>query len=553
VADTVFFNGAETAVAGFHDGVRSRVLDTTTSALTTQHEAMHARIFRETPDGQLHAAFCAALQKKLVAEEIEEAVRGSATRFFDTSRAAQESFATYLSIRVFSESEGERLVSELVPEYRAYFDNLSNLIDPVVRSTYLQFLVAWNFAVAVFSSPLLERFPNMDCAEVVTLSDDEHPDLRFGKLIRAFSRDDFLTLSATFRDIASAACVENGLDPFDIEDDQAWEDLSKDEGTRSAASTVEEALSDALLGWLRGWAPFTLLHGPRLKRAIKGFEKHAHGKIGLDMKAWSDSGAGKASFADQIHFEAMSASQSRIVNSRFARVALGDRSQLSEDLLDRAGSIAVYSSCPPLVNQTRWFVFAWSVSVTDDPNVAPFFFREFDRDDVLAFLQRWLNRREDGRSAPDLRSIVIAVEGGADLRRILDDVGGMLWGRPEISDRLCWYWWGALYDVYSLSVGRPFLTSTIFTENVAGETDLSKIRDANYNGMVLKILGWPEERGAGIFVRALPMHSMAPILVLEQQLIAAGRLEDMPDEMASGYAYIAGEAFYAARSLWAEY
>lgn len=206
-----YFNEVGSVVAGFHDGVRSRVIDTgMPDALVTQHEAMHARIFRETPDGQVHAAYCITLEEGHFSGRHKEAITASAIRFFEASRTAQESFATYLSVKLFYQEDEPEILKRLTPEYVGYFSILSDILDPLLKSTYLQFIAAWNLAVCVFSSPLVERFPRLNTTKIVALKDDEHPDGRLSALIEWLKNEDLTSLFQSSTRSRSAPATSMG-------------------------------------------------------------------------------------------------------------------------------------------------------------------------------------------------------------------------------------------------------------------------------------------------------------------------------------------------------
>jgi hypothetical protein len=75
------------------------------------------------------------------------------------------------------------------------------------------------------------------------------------------------------------------------------------------------------------------------------------------------------------------------------------------------------------------------------------FFAEFDREDVMEFLTRWLARLDDGVPAPRLRAVVIALSRAEDLGQLLIQTDCFLWRHTQIFEQLCWYWRGRLHDV----------------------------------------------------------------------------------------------------------
>ena len=134
------------------------------------HEMEHGKIFRETPDGNIASAFSVALERHTVDEAILSSLNASLEILCEASRRPHEAFATYLSVKVMPSNDVGALMAKLTPEYEAYFGLLAGLLDRKIKTTFLQYLVAWNCAVIVFSSPLIERLYHIDLRAPLVLT-----------------------------------------------------------------------------------------------------------------------------------------------------------------------------------------------------------------------------------------------------------------------------------------------------------------------------------------------------------------------------------------------
>jgi len=88
---------------------------------------MHERIFRETPDGQIHAAYCGAIDLDSVTGETRDVVERSLDVFIENARLPHEAFATYLSVKALPATVEPLLLAELSTEYLGYRPSLRKL------------------------------------------------------------------------------------------------------------------------------------------------------------------------------------------------------------------------------------------------------------------------------------------------------------------------------------------------------------------------------------------------------------------------------------------
>ena len=545
-------------IGGFHDGLRARVIESSRqSPLVSIHEAMHGRIFRETPDGQLHAAYCQAVEQNSVNRRVADPVAASSRIFFEASRLPQESFATYLSVKALPSDQESNALAELAPEYRRYFRLIADIVDPNFSSSQLQFLIGWNCAVAVFSSPLLERFDSLDMSIPITLCEDEHPQVRFERLLESLVSADFEGLRVRLELAAREACRKNEMSPWDIFSEQAWLAVTFQNGAfNESPMLVELALSDSLREWLLTVLPFTFLHGGRLQAAFANYEQTMRLKLGISTTPWGRTELAGENVTDHDLAEAVHASDSRIVNAEVFRLRQIDSGILrSSVLFEDAASIAIYSASPPDRNLQWWSIFAWPKNGDDGPETPPGFFAEFQRSDVVSFLAAWKRRKDTGASLPRIRAIVIAIEGPLEFMETMTETEFILWKHEEFFDRLCWYVWGRFFEIYRMLSGKDkhLLAGRIDTDKKVLELIARPFEWTNYNGLVLKLLHVGEEPGTGLFMRAFPMQFAGPIMRFEQRLISDGKLGMMPFEMLERFGPIVKEALYAAQSLWCEY
>ena len=553
------FNVEYQALAGFHDGVRTRVVDSAArNALILLHESMHGRIFRETPDGQIHAAYCKAVEQKHLTGQVARAVAESSQTFFEASRVPHEAFATYLSCKALPPADQTAASGQLTPQYTEYFRLLSEVIDLSFRSTHLQFLVAWNCAVAVFSSPLLERFPSLDMNVPIHLSEDEHPGYRFEALLKTLRQTSFDVLNPLLEQTARTACAQAGLTYWNIFSEAAWHEATFPNGKMTNEPVkIEIALSDLLREWLLKSVPFTFLHGSCLQAAFKKYPESLKRQLNFSSYQWANMEIDGAVYDAELVAVAATESTSRIVNSRsYPLRCLDDLASRTEALLRESSSIAIYSACPPQRNMTHWAIFAWGKGLAIDSFEAPYFFAEFPRTDVLTFLRRWIDAREWEHDVPHLRILLIAVQDALELIRIMKDIGPTLSTDYETCSRLCWYWWGRAFDIYPIfaSRQRELLLGEVHTyesEDKRPRQPLTVLDEPV--GLIVRLLHFGKEARTGLIMRALSHYSGSAIHGIESALLADERLKRMPSEMVERFLPLVKEALYGAQSLWREY
>jgi hypothetical protein len=549
------------AIAGFHDGVCARVLDSATlSPLVSLHEAMHGRIFRETPDGQIHAGYCLAVEHRLLSGPALEAATQSSQRFFESARLPHESFATYLSIKSLPAAEESTQLQQLTPEYIEYFKLLSECIDGVFPTSHLQFLIAWNFAAAIFSSPLLERFDTLDVNLPVDLLPDESPHHRFDLLLRQFVRADRWHLRQKLEIAAREMCAQSGLRYWDIFSENAWMEALYFDGRISEAPVLlEMKLSKLLQDWLRSTVSFTVLQGPRLAAAFARYAASLHTKLNLQPCIAVSQDSDQRRIQSDIIRTAASESQSRIINSGFySPHRLDDLPGRTEELLRKLSAISIYSDCPPGRNLTHWSILGWARQATDAreaPEFLPELLARFRSSDVLSFLTEWMDRRARGVAVPELRAIIVAIRGPAEYEQLLEKLRPILDVDVDLYSRLCWYCWGGFMEMHqALANSRgPLFFGDLYEESYRELLNRNALDALSYNGLVIKVLQVGEKTRRGLFMKALPMQSAASLSSSQDVWVQTGVIEPASHEMLDKLVPLTSEVIEVARTFWREY
>jgi hypothetical protein len=555
------------AVAGFHDGLRARVGDhAAQGSLISFHEGIHGRIFRETPDGQIHAALLWAMQSGELAGQSLDAVTRSTAAMIEAARLPHEAFATYLSVKTLPfETEG-RSLRQLAPEYVDYFRLLSELLDYHFTSSQLQFVVAWNAAMCIFSSPFLERIPALDWSEPVRLSEDEHPASRFEALLKAIRQAELKGLRPRLEQAARAECLKRRARVWNLYSESAWLAATGSTAKKAGvALAVEEALAAPLRDWLQSLVPFTFLRGARLQSAARRFAPSLRARL---IPSWRrpficSAGEGVTASEDlhRVRNVAADASESRIINTNVHRLeVLHDLPAQTEFLLKGCSSIAIASACPPKRHLTHWSISAWSSGLPVDSNTFPSFSAEFDRADVVRFLTTWVALKMAGEPVPHLRGIVLGIQGKEDMARIIRETDYLPFLPYDLATKVCWYAWSGFlqsYDVGTdvgdkvLMAQMPANASPALLESK--EKFLASIRSFEYEGLTLKLVHVGERLGTGLFMRAFPLPAAATIAPFELSLMESGKLDVMSPPMLAHFAPVADWAFHAVQTFWDEY
>jgi hypothetical protein len=528
--------------------------------LVSLHESMHGRIFRETPDGQLHAGYCLAVEQRLLSGPALEAVTKSSQTFFEASRLAHESFATYLSVKALPAAEESTYREQLTPEYMEYFNRLADNIDAFFPTSHLQFLLAWNFAVVVFSSPLIERFHTLDVSLPIELSPDENPGYRFESLLKQFGQSNRYHLKQQLEKLARETCAQRGLHYWDIFSEDAWMEAVLCGGSISAAPAfLEMRLSELLQERLLSIVPFTVLRGSRLAAAFATYANSSRMKLNFQRRVLANLGSDQERLHNEVLRAAAYESQSRIANSEcYSPQLLDDLPGRTEDLLRRFPCISIYSDCPPGRNLTHWSILGWvrqAKSSGGQFGFVPEFLAQFRSSDVLVFLQEWMDRKARGVAVPELGAIIIAVRGPTEYAPLLENLGPILDENEDLRSKLCWYCWEGFMEMHYELAGAqaPLLFGNLHEEAYREVADRHPRDTLTYNGLVVKTLQVGEKARQGVFMRALPMQSAASLSTFQDLWFQAGKLEPASVEVHEKLVPLTREVIEVARTFWREY
>jgi hypothetical protein len=137
-------------ILGWHDGLRTTVrLDAVASQMVASHESVHANLFTSTPDGSLARICLWAHGQGPRAGTLGDLIGA----YFETCRVAHESAATYLGIQLqMTEDQRSAGLQAFTQEYRDYYRNYAEIIDPICKSTFLRHVFGKAIAFAIFAS-----------------------------------------------------------------------------------------------------------------------------------------------------------------------------------------------------------------------------------------------------------------------------------------------------------------------------------------------------------------------------------------------------------------
>lgn len=538
-------------IAGYYDGTRSRIHDSAlASPIVSIHESIHQRIFKETPDGQIHSLFVIYLENKSLKEEDRKVITKSLEIFIESSRLPHEAFATYLSIKNMPPDIESDLLLQHSKEYQSYYKIISDVIDKHYKCSYLQYLIVWNLAILIFSSPLLERLESIDIRIPVNLSEDENSTIRFNLLMNKLKLVDYNALTEKLILSAKKSCDLYKFKYWDILSETEWEKALYDKNIDSVL--IENDLSITIQDWLISISPFAYLIDNRLIGAYEKFKKTLSEKFHIETELLSRDYSERTIRND--FKDASDSAKSRIINStplyNPQKVAIDD----IDAVLNEVSSFSIYSLSPHLQSSDLNFHFR---SNKKDASII----LRVEKDTAISFLKKWMKKKQLKEQCPLLDSIILATENHVDFIRDLAADNYFLVNNKELSSKLCWYWWGDITDVYSLSL----IDGAIMYIGEIHSTKINDIKKENANEYIKKILGEYNEivirlieykigsESVGLLVRAYPFRVSSVLSRYEDKLINQNKVIRMPEEMIINYTPMASEALHAAQLLWPEY
>jgi hypothetical protein len=224
------------AVAGFHSilSISLDALSLAQNPTITFHETLHERILMRTPDGFTHLRLKHLSVTPTVSEETRTWARSWCREIERNSAVAHESIATYCAIKQSDLHEHQSAIEALSPPYRAWYQSLANLIDPVFPASYVQYLIGWFIAELCFSTSLPERIASVDLDTAIALENQERPNWRLERILERLTAEAMTGLLGAVQ--ASTTT--------DIQREEVWE---------SVPIPVRKELDGKLSKVIRGW------------------------------------------------------------------------------------------------------------------------------------------------------------------------------------------------------------------------------------------------------------------------------------------------------------
>jgi hypothetical protein len=230
------------SIAGFHDFEKAHVTSKNAeNKIVMTHEALHDRLITETPFGTIQF-----LINRIVAKSKNPNASKSLLVLIDelfiSSKITHEIYATYLSIKTYPLEEHKELLELHPNEYQNYYGELSEIIDPIFHSTYLQYLIGSKIIEICFASRLQERLINLPLNKNITIKDSEKPDVRFRLIIKLLTDDYLNSLLTNLVDVVNESKEKINLpNNFNIQSESDWLSISLNQA-RVLENTIEDSL-----------------------------------------------------------------------------------------------------------------------------------------------------------------------------------------------------------------------------------------------------------------------------------------------------------------------
>lgn len=173
---------------GYHDLMKWGTSDIyhAYSRFAGLHESLHDEFLTSTPFGAVQQAFV-RLQKLSDRKYVIQQAKAWSKELMRQSAETHERAATYLSIKMFSPEKQQQLETCLHPTYKGLFKDLQDIIDPIFKSSYIQYHVGYAFCEVCFASKIAERLSEQDFICQPQIMPDEAPNKRFDLLSKRFT------------------------------------------------------------------------------------------------------------------------------------------------------------------------------------------------------------------------------------------------------------------------------------------------------------------------------------------------------------------------------
>jgi hypothetical protein len=218
------------SILGWNDGTKFSINSKALGSPSVQfHEALHGRIFNETPDGQLHKLCCLAA-KNLADSPHSETYSKIAEDLFNDTRIAHECAATYLAIiGMPEESTRKSEYGKLADEYKEYYRIMDELFVLCSSTTWLRYAFGWTFIHWCFHSNRYRTFFEKIEPEYSLIFEIDSPTDRFFQAKHFFSCGNrFSNWIQNSLKQASKDLKALGYEAWDFEDESAWDSRAGD-------------------------------------------------------------------------------------------------------------------------------------------------------------------------------------------------------------------------------------------------------------------------------------------------------------------------------------
>ena len=242
-----FFAATAGEVVGTHDGSRSTIhVGALDDEVVYHHEYGHEALFTRTVDGAILSILWRVMDEPAaVAPDRLSQLSTTAKTLVTGSVDAQEIFATYYGIKLVEPEIGNRYIDRLPEDYKAYFTEAAEVIDPLFGSTYMQVRVALNLAHLAFESRFVLRFLRNPLAAYKSQHAEEKPSWRLRALLDyvASNGDAF---RQTLLDAAKTFFNRQQSAPWDLDEEAAWV------AAGAQSNLLDLELDQCADAWLRG-------------------------------------------------------------------------------------------------------------------------------------------------------------------------------------------------------------------------------------------------------------------------------------------------------------
>jgi len=534
--------------AGSHDLERPSIAGgSINDMIVAQHEMHHDVALTETNFGLIQSTF-----RRLYDSPTSETVRQSAfdwtQHLLDHSRVTHEALATYLSIKQQPYERCASLVAQLPEEYKNYYYKLARLIDEILPSTFLQFMVGKIVIEICFSSQLIEKMLAWKPGQPVQLDDVDSPDKRLETLIPVW-KNRFPEL----RQLLKQKCQLQDFYPalprtFDILSEKEWTALPN-----PLARPIDDWLEVECRDWMypiaSAVAPCSAMsewfaQRTRFLKHMNGFTSHPVHVGGTEAEFFKESDQKRAArkafragrllvsnpVTDLPQFK-------KIESSAFVALTLGSArgTQASPQLTSKWNRATLISPEPsPTQSDGDWAAFLFD----EESRVAAY---AIDRDAVIRFSRTLTRLATAGGPIPNVRIIVglWASDSGTVDTSLLNEIieaHSLPSLRVQLENPI-WYMGGSFLSFYNALVAEGglegFYTNPFQSNSSANQLSLEQFIelgvDASFDEtskLYTQVADNPlwfifkSPLVEGWFVRIVPAGSVDALLVVAEDIVA---------------------------------